>query len=248
MTAQLQPAEALSLPSRLRWLWLPPAALLITWLLFLLMVWAIRSRETLVEPEPIIEDVRVVQTRRDDSPPPDPMKTLRNAPPPPPAAPPSLAQAALPALSIPAIAVAPVEVGNIVVPTGSLTIGGGTSLGSSGSFGGFAGSGGGSGSGAAGNGGGAWKGKPLVPLSTARPQMPDWACKQKLGGWVEAVFTVDPDGHVKDVRIINAEPRGVFEAAAVESIGHWLYERTGKSAEVRQRVPMDPADCAYNYR
>ena len=25
-------------------------------------------------------------------------------------------------------------------------------------------------------------------------------------------------------------------------------ERTGKSAEVRQRVPMDPADCAYNYR
>ncbi|WP_428312566.1 energy transducer TonB [Hydrocarboniphaga sp.] len=250
MTTQTQPIDALSWPSRTRWLWLPPAALLITWLLFLLMVWAIRSRDSVAEPEQIIEDVRVVQTQRDDNPPQDPMKTLQNAPPPPPAAPPSLAQAAVPALSMPAIAVAPVDVGAIAVPTGSLAIGGGPSLGSSGSFGGFAGSGGGgngTGSGA-GGGGGAWKGKPLVPLSTARPQMPEWACKQKLGGWVEAIFTVDPDGHVKNVRIINAEPRGVFEAAAVESIGNWLYERTGKSAEVRQRVPMDPADCAYNYR
>ncbi|MDB5971773.1 MAG: Protein TonB [Hydrocarboniphaga sp.] len=239
----------MSLPSRLRWLWLPPAALLITWLLFLLMVWAIRSREPANEPETIIEDVRVVQTRRDEHPPQDPMKTLQNAPPPPPAAPPALAQAAVPALAMPAITVSPVDIGTISLPTGSLAIGGGTSLGSSGSFGGFAGSGGGgngSGSGA-GAGGGTWKGKPLVPLSTARPQMPEWACKQKLAGWVEAIFTVDPNGHVRDVKIVNAEPRGVFEAAAVESIGNWLYERTGKSAEVRQRVPMDPADCAYNY-
>ena len=237
--------------SRLRWLWLPPAALLLTWLLFLLMMLAIRGQESTLEPPTTIEDVRVVQTERDETPPADPMKLLQSAPPPPPEAPPALAQAALPELSMPAVAVSTIDVGTIAVPTGSVAIGLGSSLGASGVFGGFAGGGGGNGNGSGGGGGGgggAWKGKPLVPLSTARPQMPEWACKQKLGGWVEAVFTVDPNGHVKDVKIINAEPRGVFEAAAVESIGNWLYERTGKSAEVRQRVPMDPADCAYNYR
>jgi protein TonB len=250
VSTQAQPVQTLPLLSRLRWLWLPPAALLLTWLLFMLMVLAIRSHETLAEPERLLEDISVVQTQRDENPPPDPMKTLQSAPPPPPAAPPSLAQAALPELTMPAISVSPVDVGNIAVPTG-VAIGVGSSLGSSGSFGGFAGGGSGgngSGGGGAGGGGGSWKGKPLVPLSTARPQMPEWACKQKIAGWVEAIFTVDPDGHVKDVRIVDAQPRGVYEAAAVESIGNWLYERTGKSAEVRQRVPMDPADCAYNYR
>src|SRR3546814_5475573 len=40
------------------------------------------------------------------------------------------------------------------------------------------------GGGGGGNGTGqGFKGKPLVPLSTARPQMPDWACKQKIRGW-----------------------------------------------------------------
>lgn len=246
----MQRIENLPLMSRLRWLWLPPAALLLTWLLFLLMVLAIRSNDSVAEPETVLEDIRVVQTQRDESPPPDPMKTLESAPPPPPAAPPSLAQASLPALAMPAIAIAPVDVGTIAVPTGA-ALNLGTSLGSSGAFGGFArgGGGGGTGGGGGGAGGGAaWKGKPLVPLSTARPQMPEWACKQKIAGWVEAIFTVDPNGKVRDVKIVDAEPRGVYEAAAVESIGNWLYERTGKSAEVRQRVPMDPADCAYNYR
>jgi TonB family protein len=121
---------------------------------------------------------------------------------------------------------------------------------STGAFAGFGsgGSGSGAGAGGYGGGGGGWKGKPLVPLSTARPQMPDWACKQKLSGWVEALFVVMPNGRVQDVKIIDADPRGVFEAAAVESITNWIYEPTGKAAEVKQRVPMNHEDCAYNWR
>lgn len=236
--------------ARRRWLWLPPLALALTWLLFLALYQAIRSDEITVEPTTLIDAVRVVQTQRSEATPQAAMRALEMPPPPPPSAPPSLAGGAMPTLSLPAMAVSPIEVGSIAVPLGT-TIGGGPGLGS-GSFGGFArGGGGGNGSGGGGGGnysGGQWKGKPLVPISTARPQMPEWACKQKIAGWVEAVFTITANGHVRDVKIADADPKGVYEAAAVESISNWLYEPTGANLEIRQRVPMDPADCAFNWR
>ena len=121
----------------------------------------------------------------------------------------------------------------------------GESPGATGSgFGGFA-----RGAGAEGWGRGqGFKGRELVPLSTARPQMPEWACKQKIKGWVEAVFTVLPTGRVQDVKIVDAQPRGVYEVAAIESISNWIYATSDQAREVKQRVPMDPADCAYYWR
>ena len=112
-------------------------------------------------------------------------------------------------------------------------------------FGGFAGGGNGSGNGGGGGGGGGrgdggFKGRELVPLSTARPQMPDWACKKKIHGWVEVVFVVTPGGHVENVRIVDADPKGVYEAAAIESVGNWIYPKGKTAAEVKQKVEMDP--------
>lgn len=232
-----------------RWLVLPPLGLLLTVILFLWLGWIIRGPEGEgLGPQRTIDQIDIARVEPPSTPPPDPMKTLENAPPPPPAAPPALGRPDLPALDVPSLAIDPIEVGNIAVPV-ALGVSGLT-LGKSGSFGGFGsglgGSGSGEGLGGAGKGG--WRGKPLVPLSTARPQMPEWACKQKLNGWVEAIFTVMPNGRVQDVKIVDADPRGVFEAAAVESIGNWIYQPTGKAAEVRQRVPMNHEDCAYNWR
>lgn len=150
----------------------------------------------------------------------------------------TLATAAVAALNAPA----PVALSsNLSLP---VKIGGGGSLTGSG-FGGFAG---GAGSGQGFGRGQGFKGSELIPLSTARPQMPEWACKQGIKGWVEAVFTVLPSGRVQDVKIVDAQPRGVYEIAAIESISNWIYAETSKAREVKQRVPMDPADCAYNWR
>ena len=147
---------------------------------------------------------------------------------------------------MPTLPIAAAEVGNIAVPLNSgnnLGVG----LASAGSFAGFAGQGSGAGSGGDGGGRG-FTGKPLVPLSTARPQMPKWACEKGIRGWVEVMFTVMPNGRVRNVKLIDADPRGVFEAAAIESIGNWIYEQTDRAREVKQRVPMNPEDCAYNWR
>ncbi|HEX4870946.1 MAG TPA: TonB family protein [Nevskiaceae bacterium] len=228
----------------LRWIGALLAGVLLVFLLFLAMALVIHQPE----PAPgdsltLLEDIEVVAVEPpSERPPPEPFRP-DSAPPPPPSAPPSLARAALPAVSLPSFS-APAAIGSVSVP---LSLGGGLSLGGSGSFGGFAGGGGGSGGGGFGKGQG-FVGKPLIPLSTARPQMPEWACKQKIKGWVEVVFTVLQSGRVQDVKIVDALPRGVYEAAAIESVANWIYEPSDRAREVKQRVLMDPADCAYNWQ
>src|SRR3546814_17878283 len=78
--------------------------------------------------------------------------------------------------------------------------------------------------------------------------MPDWACKQKIRGWVEVVFTVMPNGHVANVKLVDANPRGVFEAAAIERISHWIYDSGDREREVKQRVETNPHDCVYKWK
>ncbi len=234
-----------------RWLSSFVAALLVVLTLFWIMQRVIRVPEGQGEGVTVLEGISMVQAKADTPPPPDEMFKTESAPPPPPAAPPAMSMPNMPTVEMPVAAVN-TNIGSISVP---VTLGSGSlSLGSSGSFGGFAG-GRGNGNGAGGGGGGGgygtgqgFKGKPLVPISTARPQMPEWACKKGIKGWVEVVFTVMPNGRVQDVKIVDADPRGVYEAAAIESVGNWIYEASKTAREVKQRVPMDPADCAYNWQ
>jgi TonB family protein len=234
---------------RLRWIVIPLAALAIVLLLVILMRWMIRAPESHAAPQEQVSGVQMVRIDQKQEQAEQAPAMPAAAPPPPPAAPPSLSRAELPAIPTPSVSIAPTPV-QIAVGGGPSGLGSGLGLGSSGVFGGFA-KGGGNGSGG-GNGGGfahgeGFSGKELIPLSTARPQMPEWACKQKIKGWVEAVFTVNPNGRVSNVRIVDAQPRGVYEAAAIESISNWIYNETKQTREVEQRVEMDPEDCQYNW-
>lgn len=257
ITPAAAPRRASPGGSPVRWLLLPVLALLIVLLLVILMHWMIRSPEGNSIERPAEEPAQLVRVEapkpkaEEDAAPNLPQLT----PPPPPSAPPAMARPALPAIAVPSIAIAVPQVDVANVGTGAVNLGAGLGLGSTGVFGGFAG-GGGNGNGGGGGGGGGGKfgrgdggfqGRELVPLSTARPQMPPWACKQKLKGWVEVVFVVTAGGRVENVRIVDAQPRGVYEAAAIESVSNWIYPRGKQAAEVKQRVEMDPEDCAYNY-
>ena len=234
-----------------RWLLLSALSILLTALIFLALGWLIRAPDDeALGTQRVLDAIHIAREQPPPPEPPNPPDLSDNAPQPAPAAPPALGQPDLPPLDTPSIALTAVDLSNISVPLafGSREgiLGGGAFAGF-GSGSGAGGNGNGNGSGGVGSGGRDWKGKPLVPLSTARPQMPEWACKQKLSGWVEALFVVMPNGHVRDVRILDADPKGVFEAAAVQSISKWLYSATGKAAQVKQRVPMNHEDCAYNW-
>ncbi len=120
---------------------------------------------------------------------------------------------------------------------------GGGSLSSS-SFGGFTG---GAGSGTGYGQGKGFKGDRLVPLSTSRPQIPRYAFEQGIEGWVEVAFFVNPNGRVSNIRIIDAQPRGVFEAAMIDSIQNWIYASSKHTREVKQRFEFKLEDFQYNW-
>lgn len=122
------------------------------------------------------------------------------------------------------------------------------------SFGGFAGSGGGSGGGSgtghgSDSGAGYGGGRDLVPLATARPQIPREACNRGIEGWAIAKFNVTPKGRVTNVRVVDAQPRGVFEKPMIKSLQHWVYEATGgdKAYQVEWKFEFKLDDCKLNW-
>jgi protein TonB len=214
-------------------------ALAITLGLFLLMSWMIRAPlGEGVGHAPNIEDVKMVDLAKekpaDEVPQPPQMAQLPSSP------------SALPTPQLPELAnmtALPMDA-SVAVPVNMS--GTGFSLGS-GAFSGF-GKGIGSAAGGGGGGGQGFSGKELIPLSTARPQIPEWAFKRGIEGWVECSFVVLPNGHVRDVKIVDAQPKGVFEAAAIESISNWIYAEYPNARQVKQRVEFKLSDFQYNWQ
>ncbi|SRR5690606_33058910 len=57
----------------------------------------------------------------------------------------------------------------------------------------------------------------LIPVVRLAPQYPRQAARAGITGWVKLRIVVNPDGTVREARAIEAEPRGIFEAAAVSA-------------------------------
>ena len=77
-------------------------------------------------------------------------------------------------------------------------------------------------------------GDDLIPITSARPVYPRAAARARTEGWVELVFNIRASGEVYNVRVLDAEPPGVFENAAADAMRRWLYAplyRNGKPVE-----------------
>ena len=66
-------------------------------------------------------------------------------------------------------------------------------------------------------------GAKLTPLIKVSPVYPDAAKASGADGYVDVAFTVTPDGTVADAHVTGAEPKGVFDAAALAAVRRWRY-------------------------
>jgi periplasmic protein TonB len=64
----------------------------------------------------------------------------------------------------------------------------------------------------------------LIPVSMISPAYPVDAAMRGIEGWVEVEFTVRIDGSTGDVRIVGAEPRKVFDSAAIAAVQRWRFQ------------------------
>ena len=63
----------------------------------------------------------------------------------------------------------------------------------------------------------------LSPLHIVAPVYPSRAMESGVEGNVELEFGVDADGRVRDVRVLHAQPAGVFDAAAIAALSEWRF-------------------------
>ncbi|TAM61840.1 MAG: TonB family protein [Rhodanobacter sp.] len=63
----------------------------------------------------------------------------------------------------------------------------------------------------------------LAPIHMRQPTYPPDALRRGIEGRVVVEFGLAPDGGVRDLRVIHAEPAGVFDQAAMRAMRGWKY-------------------------
>jgi protein TonB len=63
----------------------------------------------------------------------------------------------------------------------------------------------------------------IIPLVRINPDYPPRALSRGIEGYVIVQFTITAAGMVKDVIVVDAKPKGLFDDAAVRAVGRWRY-------------------------
>lgn len=76
----------------------------------------------------------------------------------------------------------------------------------------------------------------IIPLQRIAPQYPRDAARAGISGWVQLEVLVNADGSVRSARVLESNPKGLFEAAAVTAVLKWRFKpriENGKPVEQR---------------
>jgi protein TonB len=83
----------------------------------------------------------------------------------------------------------------------------------------------------------------VIPFDTRKPNVPEVAWQNKISGWVLVAFNVTPQGGTRNVRVLDARPRGVFEEKVVAAVQDWRYTvnfhgKTSTNVVLTQKVDV----------
>jgi len=76
----------------------------------------------------------------------------------------------------------------------------------------------------------------VIPLVRINPDYPPRALSRGIEGWVKVQFTITPTGTVKDPVVVDAEPKQMFDDAALKAIARWRYNPRVEGGVAVERV------------
>ena len=82
-------------------------------------------------------------------------------------------------------------------------------------------------------------GSRLAAVDLAEPEYPRGAFRKGQQGWVVVRLDVDVDGKTRNVKVIDAQPRGPFDGAARRTVRSWRFEPPGEPGLERCVVILD---------
>jgi protein TonB len=75
-----------------------------------------------------------------------------------------------------------------------------------------------------------------IPLVRVPPEYPPRALNRGITGWVIVEFTITGSGSVKDAKVVDAQPKTIFNDAALKSIARWRYNPKIENGQPVERV------------
>ena len=76
----------------------------------------------------------------------------------------------------------------------------------------------------------------LTPLQRIEPSYPYRAQQAGIEGFVTLSFSVDAEGRVRDVTVVDAKPRRQFERAAIQAVSKWRYQPRPRASDKLPQV------------
>lgn len=76
------------------------------------------------------------------------------------------------------------------------------------------------------------------PIVRVDPSYPANAARDGIEGWVSLRFTIDPLGGVRDIEIIDAEPKRIFDREARRALAKWKYQPRRVDGEAVSQTGM----------
>lgn len=64
----------------------------------------------------------------------------------------------------------------------------------------------------------------MLPLVNIQPTYPTRAAQRGIEGWAQVAFTVTETGGVRDVVVVDAEPRGMFDQASIRAAERFRFQ------------------------
>ncbi len=64
----------------------------------------------------------------------------------------------------------------------------------------------------------------VIPIVRIEPQYPRQALIEGVSGYVVIEFTIEPDGSVSNPKILESQPRRMFDRSAVRAIYKWKFK------------------------